>query len=290
MRSFLCLCLALTVSTVISAQQASAVHPTVSSVLDRMKSATRTERSNAFNEAAGLLVAGNASPGDADRLHLGIIQLLIKENSGGLKEPDNEIQQGSPETESAENSTHKSDGEGYGEDESDYYAALIAFVADLNDERTIPALLGAAGTGGIATRAVAGFGKKALDLTLAQVKSQDSDLVSGALFVIRDMLEMRKVSDSDSLFQIKKALRSALGSPKFMVRLSAIGTIEYLGEREEFVPMLKVIAEHDPVKIAGQKPDDGGDNGEFYPARQDARRLLRKIANHEPPIVDTSFR
>jgi hypothetical protein len=284
MRSVLCLFLALTVSMVISAQQMSTVDPTVSSVLVRMKSGTRTERSNAFDEAARFLGPGKASPGDADRLRLGIIQLLIKENSGGLKEPDNEIQQGPSETGSAQNLPHKSDGEGYGEDESEYYAGLIAFVADLKDERAIPALLGAAGTGGMATRAIAGFGKKALDLTLAQVKSQDSDLASGALFVIRDMLEMRTVSGPDSLFQIKKTLRQALGSPEFVVRLSAMSAIEYLGDREEFVPMLKDIAEHDPVKIAGQKPDDGGDNGEFYPARQDARRLLRKISNHEPPV------
>jgi hypothetical protein len=226
MRSVLCLFLALTVSMVISAQQMSTVDPTVSSVLVRMKSGTRTERSNAFDEAARFLGPGKAGPGDADRLRLGIIQLLIKENSAGLKEPDNEIQQGPSETGSAQNLPHKSDGEGYGEDESEYYAGLIAFVADLKDERAIPALLGAAGTGGMATRAIAGFGKKALDLTLAQVKSQDSDLASGALFVIRDMLEMRTVSGPDSLFQIKKTLRQALGSPEFVVRVSAMSAIE----------------------------------------------------------------
>jgi len=72
MRSVLCLFLALTVSMVISAQQMSPVDPTVSSVLVRMKSATRTERSNAFDEAAGLLGPGKASPGDADRCVLAL--------------------------------------------------------------------------------------------------------------------------------------------------------------------------------------------------------------------------
>jgi hypothetical protein len=65
-----------------------------------------------------------------------------------------------------------------------------------------------------------------------------------------------------------------------------MGAIEYLDDREEFVPLLKDVAEHDPVKLAGQRPDDGGDNGEFYPGRFHARQLLRKIANHEYPPID----
>ncbi len=176
--------------------------------------------------------------------------------------------------------------EGEGEEESDYYSVLIGFVANLNDERAIPALLGAANTGGSATRGVARFGKRALDPTLVQVKSANADLAEGALWVIRDMLEFRLVSDPESHLRIKDALRSALRSSEFGVRVSAMGAIEYLDDRDEFVPLLKEVAEHDPVKIAGQRPDDGGDNGEFYPARFDARRLLRKIANHEQPPID----
>jgi hypothetical protein len=102
-------------------------------------------------------------------------------------------------------------------------------VADFNDERAIPALLGAAGTGGMATRGVARFGKKALDLTLKQTESRDADLANGAAFVIREMLEMHTVSDPDSHIRIKSALRSALARPEFEVREAAIGAIEYLG-------------------------------------------------------------
>jgi hypothetical protein len=42
---------------------------------------------------------------------------------------------------------------------------------------------------------------------------------------------------------------------------------------------MKEVGERDPIKLAGRRPDDGGDNGEFYPARFDARRLLRKIVS-----------
>ncbi len=254
---FLAACLAL-------GQSSKDVHPDVSSVLGRMKSQTWTDRRMAFADAAKLLASNKSTFREADQLRLGVIQLLVTENND----------QTPPASERE------------GEENGEYYASLIEFVASLNDERAIPALLGATPTGGIATRSVARFGKKALGPTLEQVKSPVRKLASGAVYVIREMLKMGAVSDPDSHLRIKNSLRSALTSPEFAVRLSAIGAIEYLDDREEFVPMLRDVAEHDPVKLAGQKPDDGGDNGEFYPARQDARRLLRKIANHEPPLID----
>ena len=125
---------------------------------------------------------------------------------------------------------------------------------------------------------------------LSQAKSQDTVLAHGAVFVIREMLKMHTANDPNSQLRIKTALRSALGSPDFGVRDSAIYAIEYLDQREEFVPMLKDIGQNDPVKFAGQKPDDGGDNGEFYPVRQHARRLLAQIANHEPPAAGNAPR
>jgi len=264
MRLALFISVLLAVARLAAAQQAATVHPTVSSVVDRMKSATWTERSKAFEDATELIRSGEENPQDADRLRLGVIQLLVTENND----------QTPPASERE------------GEENGEYYASLVGFVASLGDERAIRSLLGAATTGGIAIRGVVQFGKKALDPTLEQVKSPDPKLASGAVFVIRELLKMGAASDPDSQLRIKNALRSALASPEFAVRLSAIAAVEYLDDREELVPMLKDIAEHDPVKLAGQKPDDGGDNGEFYPVRQDARRLLRKIANHEPPLID----
>ena len=268
-----------------AAQQPSTAQPTVSGVLDRMKSASWSERSSAFGEATELLGPGKASPSDAGRVRLGIIQLLIKENNGGLKEPDS-TQPTSPNAGDAEKPTDEGYGEGYGGDKSEYYAGLIGVVADLNDDRSIPALLGAAGTGGMATRAVARFGKKAIDPTLAQVKSQDSDLASGALFVIRQMLKMRTISDPDSHLRIKNILRSTLASPEYRVRENAMSAIEYLDDREEFVPTLQDIAEHDTYKSAYSPGNGGKGKDTQYVVRRRAQLLLGKIASHEQPAVD----
>jgi hypothetical protein len=259
------------------AQQTVAIQPTVPGLLNRLKSATWTERSNAFGEATKLLGSGTASASDIDQVRVGVIQLLIKENNGGLKEPDTEIPQ---------RSSNATVDESYGEDKSEYYAGLVGFVADLNDERTIPALLGAASTGNIATRAIARFGKAALGPTLSQVKSQDSDLASGALFVIREMLQMHTASDSDSQLQIKNALILALASPAYRVRKNALLPIEYLDNREEFVPVLQDIAEHDPYKLTYSLGAPGNKENDQFVIRHRAQMLLRKIANHEAPSID----
>jgi hypothetical protein len=153
-------------------------------------------------------------------------------------------------------------------------------------KRAIPALLAASSSGGIATRAVAGFGKKALDATLAEITGQDYHRAAVSLFIIRDMLEYRTVSDPDSLLRIKNVLRSALSSPDADVRMNAMVPIEYLQDREEFVPILKELAAHDPYiptdmpAIPGTKEDDR------YMVRRGAQLLLRKIENQELPIVD----
>ncbi len=255
----------------LSAQQTTGPHPTVSGVLQGMKSPKWGQRAEAFGEAVELLASSDTSPKDADQLRLGIIQLLVHEDNGGLKEPHDLP---------AENY-----GEGYGEDTAEYYAGLVEFVASFNDERAIPALLGAAGSGGMATRAVARFGKKALAPTLAQMKSEDPDSASGALSVIRDMLEFRLVGDLESHLQIKNALRLVLASPEYRVREDAMWTIEYLDDKQEFVPILKDIAERDPYKSL-YNLGGGGSGEDQYPVRRAARLLLGKIANHEQPIVD----
>jgi hypothetical protein len=271
MRAALFTCVLLASVLPLCAQQTNN-YPPVSRVLDGMKSSNRMEREKAFGEAGELLQSDTTKSQDADRLQLAIIELLVRENRRDIK-----AKVGAKESPRADDA---------GEEESDYYSGLIGFVADLNDARAIPALLGAANTGGMATRGVARFGKRALDPTLIQVKSENADLAEGAVWVIRDMLEYRLVTDPESLRRITGALRSALRSSEFGMRLSAMGAIEYLDDREEFVPLLKDVAEHDPVKLAGQRPDDGGDNGEFYPGRFHARQLLRKIANHEYPPID----
>lgn len=247
----------------LSAQQTAITNSTVSSVLQGMKGSKWTQRAEAFGQAADLLSSPETTPKDADRLRVGIIQLLVAENSDKT-----------PVTEENE-----------GDEQGEYYAGLVGFVGHMGDERAIPALLGASGTGGMATRAVARFGKKALDPTLAQAGGQDPRLAEGALFVVRDMLEFGLVDDPDSHLRIRNALRTALASPEELVRETAISAIEYMKDREEFVPELRAVAQHDPYKLDGHS-DDGQDNGEIYPVRRAARILLKQIASHEKPPVD----
>jgi hypothetical protein len=248
---------------IIHGQGTISTHPEVSPVLNRMKSSAWRDRSEAFSEAAKLLASGKMAPNDSDSLRLGVIRLLAAENSDETPALD----------------------ERDGEENSEYYSSLIDFVAHSGDERGIRALLGAAMTGGTAIRRVARFGERALEPTLDQAKSSDPKLASGAVYVLQKMLETGSVSDQDSHQRIKTALRSALDSPESSVRQAAVFAIEYLSDRTEFAPKLKNLADHDPEKLPGQ-PKSDGTVGDIYPVRELAAKLLRKIANHEPPLID----
>jgi hypothetical protein len=233
-----------------------------------MKSAKWEDRSQAFDDARAQLGSGHLNQSDVDALTLGIIDLLIKESNGGLKEPDDV--------------NSEDDDESYGEEKSGYYSGLIGFVAEMHDERAIPALLGAGTTGGMATRGAAWFGKKAVSPTVAQVKSPNTQAAESALWVIRSILEMRTAEDPDSHLELKNALKFALGSPDHDVRETAILAIEQLEDRGEFVPTLKGIAQHDPYRAnytAGKSTPGKGP----YEVRHSAELLLQKIARNPQP-------
>jgi hypothetical protein len=231
-----------------------------------MNSARWEDRSKAFDDAGELLSSGRLNRDDGDRLQVGIIHLLVRENSGELKESDDV----SPET----------DDETSGEDKSDYYSGLIGFVAAMRDESAIPALLGAATTGAMATKGVAQFGKKAVGPVVAQITGPDTHLAEGALWAVRSMLEMRTAEDTDSHLQLKNALKFALGSSDHDVRETTILAIEQLDDRNEFVPALKEIAAHDPYRAdsaAGKSTPGRG----VYQVRHAAELLLHKIAGNQ---------
>jgi hypothetical protein len=155
-------------------------------------------------------------------------------------------------------------------------------VANLNDVRAIPALLGVAYNGQVATSGLTRFGKQALPPTLRQVTGKAPRLSEGALFVVKDMLKYRTITDAESLAQIKNTLRVALANRDDLVRQTAIFVIEYLEDRQEFVPTLRGMANNDPFKLEGHVAEDGQDNGDVYPVRRVARLLLGKIAKNEP--------
>jgi hypothetical protein len=247
-----------------------------------MTSSKWKERRTAFYGALTLLESGWQNASDADTLRCGLIQLLDRENS--LNKPPEELaRQRTVPRDDEEEAADKTLPPGtWSEERSDYYADLIGSVADLDDERAIPVLLAAAQTGGMAAQGVARFGITALDPVLEQVRGSDSMLACGAIFVIHEMLKLRTANDAGSQLRIKNALREALSSTDSWRRSYAVSAIEYLDGREEFVPTLKQLAEHDPAKLGGQPLKDGS-IGDIYYVRQDARRVLQGIAKHERP-------
>lgn len=86
-----------------------------------------------------------------------------------------------------------------------------------------------------------------------------------------------KESDAAARARIGELIQSGLQDHEFVVRMAAIRSIERLDDRESYVPTLDDLSEHDPVNI----PESG--IADDYPVRQEAKRALRMIANHEWP-------
>jgi hypothetical protein len=256
----------------LSAQQASTVRSTVSRILEGMNSPDSTERSKAFDEADELLASGKSTPGDIERLRLGIIQLLIAENAR-INVPDDQMLKQAASGASSGSGTDEGEG-----DESEYYPSLIATVAGFDDERAIPALVGAMPYASLATGGLLRFGDKALGPVLDQLKSRNALLRTSAMEMTITLLEGR--NDSASRTRIREMLRSALTDPVAVVRGHAVNEIGCLDDRQDFVPILEKIAKTDPENYPGTE-DDGVDGDKFYPVRVDARRVLREIQNNQ---------
>jgi hypothetical protein len=246
-----------------------AARATVAQVQERITSSNWRDRAAAVNDTLDLLRCGAPSAGEADSLRYGLIELLAKEENLRRARAKTEVL---PRTMTKEEAAEA-------EEEYEYFDSLVGAVAFLNDERAIPALLLVPAAGGAACPGVSQFGTKALDAVLEQANGPDSKLAAGALFVVLEMLEFRTVTDPVSLLRIKTVLRSALASPDPSRRQIAVWAIEFLEDREEFVPALKEIAAHDPAKLSGQPLSDGT-IGDHYFVRRTAERVLDRIAQH----------
>jgi hypothetical protein len=231
----------------------------VSKTLDGMNARTWVLRERAFRTMPDLAEVSKKNADEADRLKLALIGLLSTEN---VAEQEFIVKGTTFAT----------------EEHSEYYASLVARVANLNDERAIPALVGAITTGGMATRGLARFGDKAIDpvLNLLQAPANPHSRVrSSAVFTIRDLLMLHIPITLTSHTRIKQALESALNDPEFGVRYSAICAIEYLEDREDLLPALKDMAEHDHGENPGTPYE--------HTLRPTAEQLVQKIANHQKP-------
>lgn len=195
-------------------------------------------------------------PAYADQVKMGLIGLLKQENHYFI------------ESKNPPPDPHEED------DISEHYAQVIDVVSSLDDERAVPALVGAMTTGGMAQRALMKYGDKALVPVMTQLKNPDALVRATALAVSVALLEQQ--NDSTSHTRIRELIRSALVDPRPVVRTRAVQEIGCLDDRADFVPVLQQIANSDPWKLPG-KGDDGGDGGQFYPVRFDARQVLRDI-------------
>ena len=276
MRAAVCLFLALILAALTVAQNSAPIQAKVSDVLARMKSADLSGRERAFDDMMGLLYEGEhpdtasgpagplgkffaRHPDQADPVKLGLIQFLASSNDLFVAGKN-----ATPET--------------YTENNSEHYAQLIDAVASLDDERTIPVLVGAMTTGGIAQRGLLKYGDKALGPVMEELHNQDPVVRSAALGLSITLLN--KQNDPASHKRIVDLIRSSLTDPSSVVRSHAVREIGCVADRQEFIPALENIAQTDPQKLPG-KALDGGDGGGVYPVRYAARQTLRDIRNNK---------
>lgn len=255
-------------SGTIIAQSSAPLDPKISDALPRMKSSDLKQRQVAFDEVMNLIAdeQGQSAEGDhvdvagflkhhpdqADRLTLSLTQLLKSENDVFVH--------GAP------GSLTEEDGE--------YYAAVITTVASLDDDRAIPALVGAMTSGGIAQEGLLKYGDRALGVVLVQLKNPDPVMRASALGMSITLL--MKKGDPSSHARISELIKLSLSDREAVVRGHAVREIECIDDRQNFVPILEHIAKNDPQKLPG-KALDGEDGNEFYPVRYDARQVLRDI-------------
>jgi hypothetical protein len=276
MRPRLCLFLALTICTISGAQRSASIDSRVSGTLARMESKDLAAREKAFDDMMGLISeerhqarpSGKADvlagffrrhPDQADRVRVALIQLLSTENDAFI---------------SGKNTTPGT----HTEEDGEYYAEVIDTISSLDDERAIPALVGAMTTGGMAKQGLLRYGDKALGPVLEQLKNPDALVRAAALGMSVTLLEKR--NDPTSHKHAVDIIRSNLTDSASVVRSHAVREIGCLDERQDFVPTLENIAKTDPERFPG-KAQDGGDGEEFYPVRYDARRVLRDIQSNK---------
>jgi hypothetical protein len=273
LRFVMCPCLAWMLCPQITAQQSTSLDSMISAILDRMNKkdlhtreaafgdmmaliSGRQKRSTGTDRPAALTDFFKQHPGQADRIKLGLIQLLKADNI--------DFQSTAPGT--------------CTEDDTNHYAEVVNVVSSLEDERAIPALVGAMATGGMAQQAIFGYGDKALAPVLQQLKSSDPLVQSQALMMSFQLLAER--GDPAAQAQIRELILTYVKGPLEPSRRIAVQEIDCLDDRQNFVPLLEEIAKTDPEKRSG-KALDGVDADGFYPVRADARRVLRHIKNNE---------
>jgi hypothetical protein len=226
----------------------------LSAMLSRLESNDMETREDAFDELRAEIGidSGNGNtevilsdfltknPSQADRVKVDLIRMLAFEN----------------------------------ENPTDNYPEVINAVASLNDERAIPALVGAIDTGQIAIQGVVKYGNKALETLFARLNDPDARLRGTA--VSTSITILARKDDGASRLRIKNIIDTALKDSDMSVRLSATAQIACLDNRLEFKQLLQQLAQNDPGRINWK------DGTTTYPVRYAASDALKDIQNKKP--------
>ncbi len=255
------------------AQQSVSLDSRITAILVRMASRDMATRHAGLDDLIGMISEGQKLDFDpeyptvlatflaghtdqADRVKLGLINLLQADDNAFM---DRKTAPGT-----------------YTEDDSEHWAAAIDLVSCLNDERTIPALVGAMTAGGGSCKGLLNYGQKPLGPVLSKLNDPDPLVRSTAVGMGITILRMN--DDAASQAQILSLIRTAIRDKEFLIRSAALYQIDNLSDQkqfapalQEFVPALQEMAQRDPFTIPGEAR---------YPLRDRVKKLLDKIANH----------
>ncbi len=198
-----------------------------------------------YTSVLAIFLARN--PDQANRVKLGLINLLNADDGAFM---DSKAAPGT-----------------YTEDDTEHWAQAIDLVSCLNDERAIPALVGAMTAGGGSCKGLLSYGQKALGPVLSELSNPNPLVRSSAVSI--GIIILRMKNDAASHAQILSMIRTTLNDPEYLVRSSALSAIEDLNDRAQFARSLQEIGEHDPFIVPGETN---------YPLRTRARKLLQEIA------------
>lgn len=212
-------------------------------------------RGKAYLFASALKTLATLSPNDTSQVELGLIGLLKRENAAVRVYEQT-------------NSTMS-------EGQSDYYGDVIAAVTALRSPASIDAILGAVNTGGMATKALAGFGPIALGPLISRLNDPDPSMRIGVVTALSQMVAEgnRQKLDSASRLKVEQALLKAASDNQVGVRLSAVNGLAEFGDKASRTA-LERLADSDPAFFPGEA-DEGKD---LYPVRNAAKRALAKAS------------
>jgi hypothetical protein len=255
------------ISVACFAQQTASVDRRITEVLVRMASTDMATRHAGLDDLIKMISEGQKlgfdpeyptvlatllvrHPDQTERVKLGLINMLKSDDDAFM---DSKAAPGT-----------------YTENDTEHWAAAVDLVSSSDDERAIPALVGAMTTGGMATHGILKYGQKALKPVLDKLDDPDPLVRSGAVSTAITILKTK--NDAVSQAQIVSLIRMAIHDREFLVRSVALYAIDNFGaDREQFLPALKEMAEHDPFQVPGQTN---------YPLRTSAGKLLQETANH----------